>query len=487
MAVARRFRLCRFRSLLKKLALAAAVTTFTAAALHITGANAVDAQVTSNGPITRLRVSPTLDCGVSWVEDDQPLFFADSACGTFVTDGTTLWGPSATPGSEGFIGTVAPFTPVSQTVTGDGKPATPFVITTVVDAGPMRVTQTDLYTRGDKFISTAINVANNGGAALTPIVYRAADCTLQGSDNGFARVDAVTGSAGCENVAQTRAVWFDPDFAAHRLATASNSLWAAVGSKTEFNDACTCGAVIDNAIGLDWKLSLPAGEATSVALRTNVESTTFVPNVAPVFVAPTPANGGVVNVATGAVKTISFKATDADAGDVITVTPSVPSALVGAQATVTNGNPASGTLQVRAPVAGDYVITLKATDADHETTTSFTLRATGKAPTSLTAYPATLALPPVGPRGVVYLTLSATLTSFGNPVAGKTIYFRGANGQEFCRAVTDANGYADCQSAISAVQALLNFDYTASFGGDNQYLPSKSNGEIIELLGLPLP
>ena len=58
---------------------------------------------------------------------------------------------------------------------------------------------------------------------------------------------------------------------------------------------------------------------------------------------------------------------------------------------------------------------------------------------------------------------------------------------ELCHATTDANGFASCQAITTAVQALLNFGYTARFAGDPLYEPSSSDGRVLYVLGLPLP
>ena len=83
-------------------------------------------------------------------------------------------------------------------------------------------------------------------------------------------------------------------------------------------------------------------------------------NAQPIFVSPTPANGGVINGTIGSPVTFNVAATDADAADV--VTPSVLGAPAGATFTPTNGNPASGSFTWTPTAAGDYSVTLLAAD-----------------------------------------------------------------------------------------------------------------------------
>jgi len=83
-------------------------------------------------------------------------------------------------------------------------------------------------------------------------------------------------------------------------------------------------------------------------------------------------------------------------------------------------------------------------------------------------------------NGTYTATLSARLTAYGAPVAGRTIVFSSVDGQ-LCSAVTDATGAASCGAVIKtnvAYRSLQKNGYTASFNGDPQYLPSSAHAAV---------
>lgn len=444
-----------------------------------------DSQFSSSGPFTRVKLSPTLNCAASWVEDASPLFFSDTACGTYLSHNGTLYGPSSTPGGDSFLPGIVPFTPVSQSLTGNGTAANPYVITTVVDAGQaFQLTQRDSYVKGDSFISTAINVGYAGGGSASPVLFHAADCSVQNSDTGLGFVDASTKTAGCQGAARTLKFVPTTVNGAHYVSTTSALLWGAVASKTNFSDSCTCNQTIDNAAGLSWGLSIPQGGDGAVSFKTVMSSTTIgAINPPPTFVAPTKPYNAVLSVPVATNQSLTFRATDASN---VTLTVEPDPALLNVQQNLTSGATANAVVGFVVPVAGDYPIVVRASDGSDETVTRVIVRGTGKAPTALEAHAATIALPQIGPKSV-YLSVSATMRSLGRPVGGKQVVFRSTNGQEMCRTYTDLDGYASCKSLVSAVQALTGLDYAVSFDGDALYLPSTGKGDIIKLMGLPLP
>jgi len=146
-------------------------------------------QILSAGPLTRVLVTDQLNCAVSHTGDSSGEFYGDTACGTFVTVGGVLFGPSSVPAGGGASPRTA-WTQVSQSaVTGSGTALDPYRIVTVADAGTtgIRVTETDSYTVGQEAYRTDVALSNSGGAGQNVIVYRAADCYLQNSDSGYGR------------------------------------------------------------------------------------------------------------------------------------------------------------------------------------------------------------------------------------------------------------------------------------------------------------
>jgi Putative Ig domain len=83
-------------------------------------------------------------------------------------------------------------------------------------------------------------------------------------------------------------------------------------------------------------------------------------NAQPVFVAPTPADGSVIDGTVGSLMTFDVAATDPDTGDVVTL--AMLGQPAGSSFSPTSGNPATGTFSWTPTAAGDYLITLTAAD-----------------------------------------------------------------------------------------------------------------------------
>ncbi|MDQ3973263.1 MAG: cell wall-binding repeat-containing protein, partial [Actinomycetota bacterium] len=239
--------------------------------------------ITSPGPLTRVEISDQLNCAVNHQADTASEFFGDTACGTLLAVGGTLFGPTDIPAGGG-ASPRTPFTPVSQTpVSGAGTAADPYRIVTVVDAGAgLRITQTDSYVVGQESYRTDVEVANTGGAAAAAILYRAGDCYLQNSDQGFGRVDPATGAVACVAVADPAAPtptpgerieqWLPLSAGSSFYEAHYSEVWTAIGAQQPFPNTCECDEYQDNGAGLSWNLDIPAGGS---ALRSHL--TTFSP------------------------------------------------------------------------------------------------------------------------------------------------------------------------------------------------------------------
>ena len=80
------------------------------------------------------------------------------------------------------------FTPVSQEQTRSATAADPYTVTTVVTPGSTGLTlkQVDQYIEGQETWSTSVTLtAAPGTAPVDTIVYRGADCYLEGNDAGL--------------------------------------------------------------------------------------------------------------------------------------------------------------------------------------------------------------------------------------------------------------------------------------------------------------
>jgi hypothetical protein len=83
-------------------------------------------------------------------------------------------------------------------------------------------------------------------------------------------------------------------------------------------------------------------------------------------------------------------------------------------------------------------------------------------------------------NGTYTTTLTARLTAYGAPVAGKTIVFS-SEGSQLCTAVTDSSGNASCGAVLKtnvSYRSLQKSGYTATFAGDAQYLASSAGASV---------
>lgn len=240
------------------------------------GTARADQTITSPGPLTSILITDDLNCAVNHASDTQGEFFGDTACATQIAVGGTVYGPESIPAGN----SPTPFTPVSQSpVAGSGAAGDPLRITTVVDVGVtgLRITQTDSYVVGQESYRTDVQVTNSGGAPQSVILYRAGDCYLQNSDDGFGRVDPTpAGNAvACVAVADPNAAtptpgsrieqWLPLTPGSHHYHASYSEVWSQVASGQAFPDACRCDEYIDNGAGLSWDLTVPAGGSVTVS------------------------------------------------------------------------------------------------------------------------------------------------------------------------------------------------------------------------------
>lgn len=222
-----------------------------------------DGQLVSDGPISPLIIHQDLTCEV-YVDNntDQGEFYSDDACATLVNIGGTLHGPrdiAAGPSAD------VEYMPVTQTETGSGTSSDPWRIETVVGLGDtgLELTQVDTYVEGQDRYRTSITLENTGTQPVVGNLYRAGDCYLAGSDDGFGSVDEERGSVACtEAEGGERTITFLPLTAGSSYMEARyNHVWDVVEAGNPFPDTCICDDFEDNGAGISWPFDLAAGEA----------------------------------------------------------------------------------------------------------------------------------------------------------------------------------------------------------------------------------
>ncbi len=235
-------------------------------ALVIGVGNAGAADVTSAGPLIKITTTPDLNCAVNYLGDAEGSWYDDLACGTFVTDGTHVYGPADVPAGSSTEDIA--WTPVSQTgPTGTGTAGDPFKLVTKVTGGPFTVVQTDTYIEGQEAYKTDVNVSSS--SAVNAIVYRAGDCYLQDDDDGRGRLTAgiaPTCLASATATAPNRIEQFYPLTPGSRyMVSGYSTVWQTIADKLPFPNTVRSGDAgeFDNGLGLSWGVTLAAGASAT--------------------------------------------------------------------------------------------------------------------------------------------------------------------------------------------------------------------------------
>ena len=263
--------------------------------------------IASAGPLTDIFIGNNLSCQVAHTGDaEYEMYSPDDQqgdCGTFVLVDGSVYGNAS-------FGSDSELTPVSQSgVTGSGTSGSPYQVVTVADADEtgIRVTQTDSYVVGDEFYRTDVRIDNTSDATVAVRVYRAADCYLGGSDEGYGYVDPAGKVAACtENVNNSPAgrveMWTPITPASHYYEAYYGDVESVVSAGDELPDTCICDTLEDNGAAIDWNLSVGAGGNSTVSSYTTFSPTgTGLPNETPTaattvpHAAPTPCIGGIVS------------------------------------------------------------------------------------------------------------------------------------------------------------------------------------------------
>jgi hypothetical protein len=257
--------------LLARLGLAAYLAAALVLLLTPLPAAAQGTEIASDGPLTRIIITPDLNCQVAYSGDAAFEFYAPQsevgACGTFIATGGALYGPAQI-SSASFIGSLTQWTIVSQApVSGSGTAADPYRIVTVVEAGAsgLRLEQTDSYVVGSQSYRTELRLVNDAPSAVGLTVYRAADCYLQESDVGYGRVDGGAPACVIAPEAGARIEQWIPQTPGSRYFEGSYSeLWAIIGAQQPLPNTCACGELLDNGAGLSWTVEIAAGGSTEI-------------------------------------------------------------------------------------------------------------------------------------------------------------------------------------------------------------------------------
>jgi hypothetical protein len=258
----------------------------------------------SAGPLSDIYIGNDLSCQVRSGGFSSTEFFPNAAgpgdCGTFLfinADGNSgFLGPDfgshagGTHTTGNFAQPEMPFTPISQSLTGSGTPASPYRVTTVVSGADgtlsLTFTEVDTYVVGNNFWSTDVTVENtSASASFTGELYHAADCQLRGNDNGFGEFPPqnTPNAATC-----TPNVLGNPASALEQLVpisggssweqTAVPTLWADLNGSALADSCLDCrGTEGNNGIGIEWPINnsngLAPGQSQTLSFQTVIVDT----------------------------------------------------------------------------------------------------------------------------------------------------------------------------------------------------------------------
>ena len=239
----------------------------------------------TDGPLVRIAISDTLNCSINYQGDRYNEFFNSRSahdpadCGTFLAVGSELFGPGELNSRAATSMGTTTWTPVSQTKSGTGTQADPWVLTTVVRGGGFEITQTDTYSTGNEFYATTSSVKNISDAAQGFTLYHAADCYLQDNDYGFGEYDESTGTVICraedpENGQHTdrgRVEQFVPTTAGSNYYYSSyNEVWDKLKDRAPLpNKLERADSNRDNGMALSWTRTLEPNATVDYSLVTS--------------------------------------------------------------------------------------------------------------------------------------------------------------------------------------------------------------------------
>jgi uncharacterized repeat protein (TIGR01451 family) len=293
------------------------------------------ADISSAGPLTNIQIGVDLSCQVAHSGDTDLEFYPPDVtpgdCGTIVSVNGSVYSPDFdnhdSTAADSLTGVSVPFTPVSQTaVTGTGTAGDPFQVITVADAGNsgLRITETDTYVVGSESYRTDVKVQNTGNTSVDAIIYRAGDCYLGGSDEGYGLAAPATKTVACtvnaDNSPPARIEEWSPITPAdHYLEANYDDVWAALATGNDLPDTCICATLDDNGAAVNWDRTIAAGGSVTLS-----HLTTFSPvGTLPLVVTKT-ADQGTADPGAQDGYTISISNPNVDNVDVSEITDTLP-------------------------------------------------------------------------------------------------------------------------------------------------------------------
>jgi hypothetical protein len=230
-------------------------------------------------------ISVDADTKLNLLYEDARQFYGGNASGLMMWVNDEVYGPSSIPAGNTFNA----FTTVSNTLSGQGTPASPWIITTKVSAGDTGVSLESRleYVQSDDDINFLTRVTNSSGQSKDITLFHAGDLYLafegNNPDYGYGTRRAATGAIGATTSSGDYAFLFEPVDPASVNAYQEAIYWEIWDSIGDYGSA---GTGFDNtfrtdyhdcAAGLQWDFTVPASSSHTIAHRVRVESINIVP------------------------------------------------------------------------------------------------------------------------------------------------------------------------------------------------------------------
>ena len=173
---------------------------------------------------------------------------------------------------------------VTQTFSGGGTAASPFVVTTIVDAVPRGHQAAGRPHHRDRLLRRRPALLRHGDHRGRPrtiagTLYHAGDCFLSNLDSGFGAFDATSGSPGspmctinANNSPPARFMSFIPvSPSANFIESQFNTVWSDItNAAPPFPNTVDASTNQDNGMGLSWPISMAGGRSAQFHLTTTV-------------------------------------------------------------------------------------------------------------------------------------------------------------------------------------------------------------------------
>ena len=309
--------------------------------------------------------------------------------------------------ASGNLGPVVPYDGRTiSAVSGNGSAASPYEVTVSNTLGTSGLNSHEVvrYVNGENYFTKSFTLTNNGSAAQDVSIFLGGDIYLAGDDSGIPYIEAASGSIGgsdCGAPPSYYILYIPLTPADHYTGSSYSSLWSQIGNGALDDTLAT--QCIDNAAGLQWDRTIPAGSSVTVTAATSFGDIPVIAQFSVTGIAPASGMQG---------STVNVTITGLGFAPGMTIT--LDNGITVGNLVVVDGNTATATLTIAGTAAlGPRDVT--GTSADGTLTDTlvngFTVTAEGSGPGPGPS-PGAVAIPSTGAIGRLLLLFTLMGTAF---------------------------------------------------------------------------